>query len=211
MDIYEMIKLLYLVEELQGYDESDIVSAKNHFGALPQVVENFWRKAGRTEAIHHIQDHWSKPEEWQKNCDYLILLTENQGCFITGIQKTDLKKADPPVYIKMNDKDWALCTETTSEFLQAVLAYESIFTFSYVPEDFVFWLTDEEKEIISENLEKKSFMLHGWMNMDISFYSNASDNMAAIMECDEPQVIYGAASEESYEKLLDVMEDIGES
>ncbi len=217
MDYLEMIKQLYAVDKLHGYEESEINFVKNHFNALPQVVENFWRKAGRTVAIHHVQDYWIEPKgfqelDWLRDSDYLILLNENQGVCRAGIRKTDLDKNDPPVYVNMDKNEWTLCTDTTSEFLKAALAYEAVFTFEYGPEDFIFWIEDEELEIIKSKLEEKPFMLHGWMDMDLSFYSNAPDNIVAIMDCDgDLQVIYGAASNESYQKLMEVMEGLGEN
>lgn len=45
----------------------------------------------------------------------------------------------------------------------------------------------------------------------MSFYSNASDNMAVIMDCGDLEVLYGAAGEAGYEKLMEVMEGIGEA
>lgn len=218
MDFWESLKQLYAVEELQGYEETEIALVKAHFGALPQVVEEFWRRAGRTEAIHHVQDMWMKPEDFQKgdwlrNSDCLILLNENQGCCRAGIRRSDLDKADPPVYVTMDDKNWRLCAETTSEFLLAALSYEAVFTYSFGPEDFVLWLTEEELDIVQTRLEKKPFELHGWIDIDMnmSFYSNAPDNMVVVMDCGELQTIYGAASEESYKKLLEVMEGLGET
>ncbi len=47
--------------------------------------------------------------------------------------------------------------------------------------------------------------------MNMSFYSNAPDNMAVIMDCGDLETIYGAASEESYAKLMEVMEGLGEA
>lgn len=216
MDFWERLRQLYAVEEPKGYTETEIAPVKAHFGALPQVVEEFWRIAGRTEAIHHVQDTWMKPEnfqrwDWLRNSDYLILLNENQGCCRAGISRSDLDKADPPVYLTMDDRNWKLCSETTSEFLQAALAYEAVFTYSFGPEDFVLWLTEEELDTVQAGLEKKPFELHGWVDADMSFYSNAPDNMVVIMDCGELQTIYGAASEESYKKLMEVMEGLGEA
>lgn len=134
-----MIKQLYAVKELKGYTETEIAPVKAHFGALPRVVEEFWRRAGRTEAIYPVQDMWIKPE------------------------------------------------------------------------DFVLWITEEELETIRSGLEKKPFELHGWLDMNMSFYSNAPDNMVVVMDCGELQIIYGAASEEDYQKLLEVMEGLGET
>ena len=44
----------------------------------------------------------------------------------------------------------------------------------------------------------------------MSFYSNASDNMAVVMDCGDLEVLYGAASEAGYKRLMEVMEGIGE-
>lgn len=216
MNLEEMIKRLYGTDELQGYDEEEIASVKAYFGALPQAVEEFWRRAGRTEELHHVQDQWMKPEDYQKwdwlrESGCLILLNENQGCCRAGIRREDLGQADPPVYVTTDDKSWALCTETTSEFLQAALAYESVFNFPFSPEDFVLWLTEEECGVIQSGLEKKPFALRGWVDMNMSFYSNAPDNMVVIMDCGDLETIYGAASEESYAKLMEVMEGLGEA
>lgn len=216
MDFEEMIKQLYAVKELKGYTETEIAPVRAHFGALPRRVEEFWRRAGRTEAIYPVQDMWIKPEDFQKwdwlrDSDCLILLNENQGCCQAGIRREDLDKADPPVYVTTDDRSWSLCAETTSEFLQAALAYEAIFTHSFGPEDFVLWITEEELETIRSGLEKKPFELHGWLDMHMSFYSNAPDNMVVVMDCGELQIIYGAAGEEAYQKLLEVMEGLGET
>lgn len=216
MDFEEMIKHLYAVEELQGYAEIELAPVKACFGTLPRVVEDFWCRAGRTEEIYHVQDHWIRPEDfqkwdWLKKSDYLILLNENQGCCRAGIRRSDLDKSDPPVYVTTDDQNWKMCAGTTSEFLQAALAYEAIFTFSLGPEDFVLWLKEEELETVQAGLERNSFELHGWLDMDMSFYSNAPDNMVVIMDCGDLETIYGAASEESYKKLMEVMEGLGEA
>ena len=63
---------------------------------------------------------------------------------------------DPPVYVTEDDKNWALCAPTASEFLSAALAYEGVFTFEYNPEEF-YWLTEEELGLIQSKLTKASF------------------------------------------------------
>lgn len=52
--------------------------------------------------------------------------------------------------------------------------------------------------------------LHGWLEMDMSFYSNAADNIALVMDCGDLEVVYGAAGEAGYKKLMEVMEGIEE-
>ena len=157
MEIMEMIRQLYSVEELQGYTEDEIAFVKDCFGALPGTVEEFWRRAARTEAIHRVQDFWTEPEMFRKqerlrDSSYLILLIENQGCCRAGIRISDLLEEDPPVYVTFNERVWTLCAESVSEFLQAALAYEAIFEFPYQPEEFLFWFTKEELETVQSGL-----------------------------------------------------------
>ena len=212
----ERIRPLYKVDVLQGYTGEEIAQLKEMFGALPQVLEDYYRIAGRTDAFHHVQDRWILPEnfqrwEWLGKSDYMIILNENQGVCRAGIRREDLCLPDPPVYTTENDVNWTLCAPAISEFLPAALAYESVFTFEYCPEEF-YWLTEEEMELIETSLTKFPFGLTNWLGeMKITLYSNAPDNMVAVMDCDgDIQMIYGAASEASYAKLRTVLENIGE-
>ena len=218
-DYMEMIRQLYAVETLQGYTDEEIAIVKKYFDPLPLALETFWKKAACTEAIHKVQDQWIRPEDfekwdWLRDGDYLVILIENQGCCRAGIRRKDLAKADPPVYVaadKINDLKWTLCAGTLNGFLQAALAYEAVFACPFQGEDFMYWLTEEELETFQSGLEKQPFGLYGWLEMDISFYSNASDNMAVVMDCGDLEVLYGAASETGYKKLMEVMQDLGEA
>lgn len=209
-----LLKQLYAVNELLGYTDEDIRYLKQLFGSLPQVLENYYRIAGNTEVFQHGQDTWMLPEHFQKwrwlqNSDYLILLNENQGVCRAGIRREDLTFPNPPVYTTEDDKNWVLCASTTSEFLIAALAYESVFTFKYSPEEF-YWLNKEEMIKIQSRLTKCPFEFQNWIScMNVTFYSNALDNLVAIMDCGDLQMLYGAASEISYTKLKDVMDGIG--
>lgn len=216
--LLDMIRPLYAVESFQGYTNQDIQILKDLFGGLPPVLEEYYRAAGRTEAFHRVQDEWMLPEHFQKwawlrEAGYLILLNENQGVCHAGIRREDLALPDPPVYTTMDDNAWGLCAPTTSAFLAAALLYESVFTFSYNPEEF-FYLTGEELALMQSRLAKLPFALPNWMEMTVTFYSSAPDNLVALMDCGggdwSRQVLYGAASEASYRKLLTAMEGLGE-
>ena len=218
-DYMEMIRKLYGVEDLQGYTEEELAVVKKYFTPLPSVLEVFWNRAARTEALHRAQDRWIRPEDfdqwdWLKDSDYLVILIENQGCCRAGIRRKDLAKADPPVYVaadQADDQRWTLCAGTLSGFLRAVLAYEAVFAFPFHGEELMYWLTEEELEILRSGLEKQPFGLYGWLGMDMSFYSNAADNLAVVMDCGDLQVLYGAASQEGYRRLMKVMEGLGQA
>lgn len=218
MELKDMIEQLYTVkeEELCGYDEEDIAFVKSLSGALPETLEQFWRMAGNTQALHQVQDDWISPKDyrtkdWLKDCGYLVVLEENQGVCRAGIRKEDLEKADPPVYTDMDHHDWVLCADTFSGFLKAALSYEAVFAFEYHPDDFVYWLTAEDLKAIRSHLEKKPYQLQGWIGMELSFYSNAYDHMVVVMDCGDLEMIYGATSEKAYRKLMEILKGVGEA
>ena len=211
-----LIKNLYAVDTLIGCSEKEIAFMKQKFGVLPSVLENFYRIAAKTEALHHIQDAWMLPEHfskytWLDEPECLILMNENQGVCQAGIRREDLTKSDPPVYVKTDDNDWLLATSGTSEFLMAMLAYQAAFSAKFQPEAF-YWITEDELKIIQAKMDKLTYEIHNWLyEMEISLYSNAPDNIVAVMNCGgDLQVLYGANSETGYKKLLSVMEGIGE-
>ncbi len=43
---WEMFKPLYAVDTLEGYTENEIAYLKELFGALPRVLEDYYRAAG---------------------------------------------------------------------------------------------------------------------------------------------------------------------
>lgn len=214
---WETLKPLYGVSELQGYADADIAALKERFGALPAVLEEYYRAAGRTAAFHHVQDTWMLPEdfqrwEWLQRSEYLTLLVENQGVCRAGIRREDLCLPDPPVYESEDEGEWALCAPAVSVFLPAALAYESVIGIEFAPCDF-FWLTEEELSRIRTGLTQLPYSFGPWISgMKITLYQNAPDNLAAILECEdgELQMLYGAASEASYQKLMTVLKGIGE-
>lgn len=214
----EKIKPLYDADDLQGYTDADIELLRDRFGALPQVLEEYYRAAGRTRAFHEVnQDYWVLPEDYGlgeslRQTDYMILLEENQSVCHAGVRREDLSLPDPPVYYSADMENWIPCAQTTSEFLAAALAYEAVCDFEYSPEEF-YWLTKEEVEYIRTSLTKFPYEMKNWIGeMKITLYQSEMDNMVAVMECgeDDFQMLYGAASEGSYNRLYAILEGIGE-
>lgn len=214
---WDRVKALYGVETLCGYSQGEVATLKEKFDHLPEVLENFYSTAGKTEALHHVQDQWISPIDfrkwdWLNQSDYFILLNENQGVCRAGIRRKDLHLPDPPVYYTEDDENWTLCAPTTTEFLLAALCYESVFTFPYSLEEF-YYITEEEYSFIESHLQKLPFQLEYWVSdMKITLYSTQPDNMVAIMDCGEDDIsmLYGAVSESSYKELCALLENIGE-
>lgn len=213
---FEWLKGLYAIGGLTGLPDEDIDYMRELFGALPPVVEEFYRKAARTDALHHGQDHWLLPEdfrksEWLRKSDCLLLLNENQGVFRAGIRREDLAEDDPPVYLTEDDKEWRLCADSTTEFLYAMMAYEAVFSYEFSPEDF-YLITENELAVLEKRLTKLPYEVRGWFGDRILLFSGAADNMVQVMDCGggDLQMLFGAATEESYVKLTDIVEGMGE-
>ena len=216
MNLTTLIKQLYAVDTLEGYTEDEINLLKRKYGALPTVLEEFYRTAGRTAALWRVQDTWIVPEHrekwtWLQTSSHYILLNENQGVCQAGIRRSDMILPDPPVYVTMDDTDWKLCAPTTSEFLAAALSYEAVFAFDHSFEE-IYWLTEEDLHVVQSRLTKLPFMLQNWMVDTITCYNNALDNLAVVLDFGgEYQMLYGGATAESFHKLQSVLENIGET
>lgn len=216
----EQIKPLYGTDNLQGYTDADIELLYSRFGALPQVLEEYYRAAGRTKAFHDVnQDYWVLPEDYGlgeclQQTDYMILLEENQSVCHAGIRREDLSMPDPPVYYSDDMENWILCAQTTSEFLAVALAYEAVFYFEeYGCEEF-YQLTLKDVEFVQSRLTKFPYEIACWIGcIKVTLYQSEADNMVAVMECgeDDFQMLYGAANEESYNRLYAILEGVGEA
>lgn len=215
MNLTTLIKQLYAVDTLEGYTEDEINLLKRKYGALPTTLEEFYRTAGRTVALFRVQDTWITLEHrekwiWLQESSHYILLNENQGVCQAGIRRSDMILPDPPVYVTMDDTDWKLCAPTTSEFLAAALSYEAVFAFDHNFEE-IYWLTEEELNVVQSRLVRLPFMLQNWLDCAITCYNNAPDNLAVVLDFGgEYQMFYGGATTESFHKLQSVLENIGE-
>ena len=217
MELEKLICTLYSVDRLEGCTDQEINKARDFYGALPKVIEDFWRAAGRTKKLNVCSDDWLFPsfyEKWGWNGQSkdLLLLCENQYVCEAAILQKDLYFPDPPVYTRMaaDEGPWRLSSSAASAFLEAALLYESVWQFDHSAEEY-FRLTDEELTIVQSKLTKRPAVLKNWMEMEITFYSNRPENLLVVMNLgDEYQVLYGGAAAESYAALLEVMEGLGE-
>ena len=219
MNVYELIKNLYGIDELAGYSDEDIAFLKERFGNLPEVLEDYYRKAGMTEALRHLQDEWILPEHYKNHNwlkeekDFYILMNENQGVFQLGIRREDMNESNPPVYYIDGESIIKYC-DTLSEFLFCQSAYQSVFTFEYSPEEF-YSITEDELKTVEQSLNKYPFELKNDEQdypFNMSFYYNASDNLYVVMRYneDDMQVLYGAVSEKSFDELEKIVGNLGE-
>lgn len=218
MELRELVRDLYGVAQPQGCTEEEIAAVREIFGALPAVVENFWRTFGRTQRLNYTQDNWMFPAfyekwGWPKKSKDLSLLCENQYVYEAAVLQKDLSLPDPPVYIRpAADKGpWQLSSPTVSEFLEAALTYEAVWQLEHSPDEF-YELSAKDMEVIRSKLEKRPAVLRNWFVTETTFYSSRPDNLVVIMDMGDGdyQALYGGNTQESCAALLEVMEGLGE-
>lgn len=217
MELRKLVRDLYGVDQPQGCTEEEISSIKEIFGALPAVVEDFWRTFGRTRRLNYTQDDWIFPEQYSKQkwlAEYgnLLLLNENQSVCLAYVRRDDLTLPDPPVYLGTEpDGPWKLAAPTVSEFLEAALTYEAVWQLEHSPDEF-YELSAKDMEVVRSKLEKRPAVLRNWFVTETTFYSSRPDNLVVVMDMGDGdyQALYGGATQESYAALLEVMEGLGE-
>ena len=217
MKLQEIVRDLYGVDQPQGCTEEEIAAMKERFGAIPAVVEDFWRTFGHTKELNYGQDNWVFPAhyakwKWLEEFDALVLLDENQSVGQACIQREDLSLPDPPVYLWIRpDGPRELSSPTASAFLEAALIYEAVWQLPYSPEE-IFEFSEADLEVVHSRLTRHPTVMKNWFGPENTFYSNRPDNLVVVMDLDggEYQAIYGAFTQESYAALLEVMEGLGE-
>ena len=122
MTDFSIIKKLFGISEPNGFAENEINVVRDIFGDLPKVLTDYYTELGKIQNLNHTQDLLIVPERFQyfRHNDYLIFYYENQRSCVWGIHKDDLSKANPPVYMSFDEKEWNLETETLTDFFTAM-------------------------------------------------------------------------------------------
>ena len=75
--------------------------------------------------------------------------------------------------------------------------------------------TDKTAKTVKNSGREFELTLESWYvennQSDVGMVLDASDNMAVVMDCGDLEVLYGAAREAGYKKLMEVMEGLGEA
>lgn len=216
MNIKYIIENLYSIEQSNGLSDEDISFLENKYGTFPEILKEFYSLYIKSPNIYNAEDFWILPEDYRKwkwldDKKEMILLNENQGVCYTAILEQDLKLPNPPVYITYNQgKSWNKCSETVEDFIKSALVYESVWNFEYSSETF-YSITEQEHKTIQKLFSKYPFRMENWITESIHMYYDSPDSVIIIMSDDGfLQMNYGAKSCESFEKLSNILKDIGE-
>lgn len=211
---FDEILQLFCVDEPEGYSVEELEKVKSMVGEIPEVLEQFYLKCGKTDDLIYLQDQLILPNTYRAliNSEYIIFYNENQGVCQAGIKKSDVKMSDPPVYVTMDDKVWTKSADKVSDFLVAMYGYQASICLEYSPEEF-YWITKEEKNKIEKLFAKRKEKLENWLDFSVTLYGDNSHGRIALMEKegeDDIQMNYAANTEEEYERMAELLEGIGE-
>lgn len=213
--ISEILKNLYDIDTPDGFSEEEFAFLENKFGKLPTILREFYSLGGHCDNVLMNQDRWIVPEDYNKwkelgENPYMVLLEENQNVCFAAILENDLGKEDPPVYVSDDSgENWKSCTDSLEKFIKATLVYEAVFAVQYSSEAF-YTVTRTEFELLKEKLILLPFHMENWFGT-VWLFQDLPDSAVFVMEaCGDFEMLYGAASERSFNILAEKLDGIGE-
>ncbi|MNS94249.1 hypothetical protein D3C72_1284610 [compost metagenome] len=147
------------------------------------------------------------PERFQyfRHNDYLIFYYENQRSCVWGIHKDDLSKANPPVYMSFDEKEWNLETETLTDFFTAMAFLQAGFALEF-PGNTFYEIEPKDLDFIIKNYSNKGVSFKQWLE-GIQFYGNHADDVIVIMGGN--QMFYASNSQEHFIEIDEVLSQLG--
>lgn len=215
LSIKAIIEQLYNIKDPKGLSNKDIRFLEERFGKLPALLREFYSICGSDNRILESQDSWITPKDyrrwsWLNKNKYMILLNENQGCYIAAILEKDFGKINPIIYSSDDrGENWNVCANSADEFIKCVLFYEAVFKFPYTSESF-YWLTDDEFEIIKNRIELLPFHLDNWFGKIWLFQDSPTSAAFVIGSEGNYQMLYGATNKEAFLRISEKLNGIGE-
>lgn len=206
---------LFNVTKPKGYSREQIEATKAATGPIPAILEQFYLEYGLTDELLHLQDNLLLPDRYRAllNDDYIIFFDENQGVCHAGIRKSEALMPDPPVYVRMDNREWKKSADRVSDFLVAMFGYQASICLEYSPEEFYF-ITEEEKGKIEKLFVKRKEKFENWLSdYSITLYGDNNHGRIAIMEQAgyDIQLNYAANTKEEYERMAALLGGIGEA
>ncbi len=221
---YELLRRLYDIESFVGYTDDELREMSEGFDQIPAALMDFWKTCGNTGELYTgsndlwIDLEYRRNSNWLKadSKDYYYLIDENQHCYQAGIRREDMALPDPPVYIVeplQGDKtrEVGKAEDSLSAFLMGMLLYEAALSagpFKYFYEDFI-WYEEDDIAKIDKRLQKYPYHVYNWYSDRIDIYTMNEEALLYIMQGDEPNGTYSAKTEESLQKMGELIGEIG--
>lgn len=200
MTDFTRIKRLFNITQDNGFSPEEINKHQIIYPTIPKVLVEFYTQLGKENDLNHTQDHLLNPDELyiSKSGDHLIFYVENQEVCFWGMRLSDLKLADPAVYISTDEQTWTLDHRHLSEFLHSMAFLQGTFGLPFSCEEFID-IDDDMLSFIQKNFHQKSYEFPQW---GVSFYGNSDDDVIAIFkDNDNHSMIYASNNQQGFDVL----------
>lgn len=184
---YEIICRLLDMYEPEPLSEEMISEIRDHFGAIPKALEDYYRICGACYMMNAAQDYLLtidgrygdyKLKSWNYN-DYCVFYVENQCVSEWAIRRSDLEQENPPVYETYDEGiTWYKSADSVEEFLIAHGYLHAAFSFEYSLENLC-EVSIEQVNNIFEKIGRENFKSS--LYTGIWFIQNYPDTIIVIL------------------------------
>lgn len=197
-----LIRRLYHLEKNYSYPEIDIQNAIKKLGAIPYVLQEYYRQIGANEDVNQYQDHLCSPARLNLKNGFLPFYVAEQETLWWTIRQEDLVDDNPPVYVCMEKGTgytYKLECDMLLNFLTAMAFSQALNVLPYNSEGVIDCDLDTKKRIESHYKKKAFYLLN---TPYTTFYGNDVDEVIAIYENEDVrQVSFACTTERQYEEI----------
>lgn len=190
-----------------GFDREEVRRAVCEWGNLPLTLREYYLQLGKHRRLNSSQNFLREPGKLIDAGDYLVFYIENLDCAEWGIKKSDLHKENPMVYCNAFGQGFQPECDTLTDFLNGMALFQAgSWGMTYACED-IFFITEEQAEVIRGKYKKKKCELSQWMRM--SFYGNWDDEVIMMIENDGYDLLFGSEDEGHFREMEKMVEEMG--
>lgn len=208
MTAFNIIKKLFTIDEPCGYTESDLAYWVEVYGAIPNVLKDYYVKFGKHEALNSTQDCLITPPQFEEYSDpnYLIFYSEDQGVCMWGIKKRDVQKENPPVYENYGEDEWYLTADTVYEFLISMAHLQAVMCMEFSNEEYTDISQAQASEIANRFISKQA---DSGLYTGVKFYGDYDDTVIVVMNNHERFILmYSSNGEEHFNEIDRIINNI---
>ena len=209
-----MFRELFHIEGNCGYPEAALAPWLERFGAVPDVLRDYYTTLGAHKALNQTQDALVVPDTFLKSPnrlskflrdDYLVFYVENQNAVTWGVKADDVTQPDPPVYQSTDGDDWFVVTDSISQFLMFQAHMQATFSREYLNE--MAWdVSNEQLAEIARLFPSKN--ADSDMYLGVRFFGEPGTIIMLLRDGDHWSMYFGCDDEECYDALEARLDDI---
>ncbi len=219
---YQNIRELFHLTEPSPLPEHQIEQIREHFGAIPKALEDYYRLCGGCAEMNSTQDSLLTPDgkyhgmrkktkNFMQNWnypDYCVFYVENQCASEWAFKKSDRNEENPPVYETYDSGEtWKKTADSVSQFLTSEAYMQAVFSKEYTTEEF-YPITPEQIQLLAGKFPRAD--AGSDLYLGVQFFQPYPDTVIMILYNDETysDLLYSSDSEEHFEEIDSIISEI---